>query len=57
MILYFRELAPKASVEIPIDLVALVPGTYTAPASSAYLYYTDEHKHWSPGLNVTIEKP
>ena len=25
-----------------------------APASRAYLYYTDEHKHWVDGLSVTI---
>jgi hypothetical protein len=31
-----------------------VPGEYTAPASSAYLYYTDEHKTWQPGVAVKI---
>ena len=54
VILYFRDLAPKAVHEIPIDLVALVPGTYTAPASSAYLYYTDEHKVWVDALKTDI---
>jgi hypothetical protein len=54
--LYFRELAPKASVEIPIDLVAMVPGTYTAPASSAYLYYTDDKKVWASGLKVSVTR-
>lgn len=56
VILYFRELAPKASVEIPIDLVAMVPGTYTAPASSAYLYYTDDKKVWASGLKVSVTR-
>ena len=37
-----------------ISLVAAVPGTYTGPASRAYLYYTDEHKHWVQGLKVNI---
>ena len=31
-----------------------VPGTYTGPASRAYLYYTDEYKQWSDGLRVTV---
>lgn len=54
VVLYFRDLAPGAEKEIPIDLVAMVPGTFTGPASSAYLYYTDDKKHWSPGLQVAV---
>ena len=42
-------------VEFPISCIAAVPGTYTGPASRAYLYYTDEHKHWVDGLTVQIE--
>jgi hypothetical protein len=34
--------------------VAAVPGTYTGPASRAYLYYTDEFKTWVGGLKVAI---
>ena len=54
VILYFRDLAPNAVHEIPIDLVALVPGSYTAPASSAYLYYTNENKVWADALKTEI---
>jgi hypothetical protein len=36
--------------------VAAVPGTYTGPASSAYLYYTAEHKDWAEPLRVTVEE-
>ncbi len=36
------------------SLIAALPGTYTAPASRAYLYYTDVHKHWIPGPRVEI---
>ena len=32
-----------------------VTGTYTGPASRAYLYYTNEHKQWTDGLRVEIE--
>ncbi len=54
VVLYWRELAAKQTVSLPISLVAAVPGTYTAPASRAYLYYGDEDKRWVPGERVTI---
>jgi hypothetical protein len=54
VILYWRSLKAEERVEVPLSLVAAVPGTYTAPASRAYLYYTDEHKTWTPGLKVEI---
>ena len=54
VILYWRDMAPKASVELHLEVVAAVPGQYTGPASRAYLYYTDELKHWTPGLEVTV---
>jgi hypothetical protein len=56
LLLYFRSLAPEASLTIPLDLIASVPGEYMGPASSAYLYYTDEHKNWAQGLAVSIGK-
>ena len=54
VVLYWRALKPEERVELPIRLIAAVPGTYTAPASRAYLYYTDEHKHWTAGLRAEI---
>ncbi len=54
VVLYWRALKPEERVELPISLVAAVPGTYTGPASRAYLYYTDEHKHWVEGMKVEI---
>jgi hypothetical protein len=54
VILYWRFLPPKDNFEIPLSLVASIPGTYTGPASRAYLYYTDEYKTWAPGLKVNI---
>lgn len=54
LILYWRDLAAEARVDLPIDLIATIPGKYTAPASRAYLYYTDEFKHWVDGSSVTI---
>ncbi len=54
VILYFRSMAPSKVIEIPLELQARVPGTYTAPASRSYLYYTDEHKHWVAPTVVTV---
>jgi hypothetical protein len=54
VVLYWRHLKAKARFELPLSLVAAVPGTYTGPASRAYAYYTDEYKNWAPGLQVSI---
>jgi hypothetical protein len=54
VVLYWREMKPEQVVELSIRCTAAVPGTYTGPASRAYLYYTDEHKQWADGLTVTI---
>jgi uncharacterized protein YfaS (alpha-2-macroglobulin family) len=55
VILYWRALRASQTVSVPLSLVAAIPGRYTAPASRAYLYYTDEHKTWVPGLVATID--
>ena len=54
VVLYWRTLGAEAKVEVPLSLIAAVPGTYTGPASRAYLYYTDEMKQWVPGVKVVI---
>ncbi len=54
VVLYWRTLDAEAKVEIPLSLIAAVPGTYTGPASRAYLYYTDENKQWVDGVAVEI---
>jgi hypothetical protein len=54
VVLYWRGLGAGQKVEVPLSLVAAVPGRYTGPASRAYLYYTDEHKSWVGGLAATI---
>jgi hypothetical protein len=54
VILYFRALPPSEVRDVPLELMATVPGTFTAPASRAYLYYTDEHKHWVAPSTVTV---
>lgn len=54
--IYYRGMGPSAVKEINLDLKAEVPGEYEAPASSAYLYYTNEFKCWTSMNKVTIEK-
>ena len=54
VILYFRDLQPAEVKKLAIDLVATVPGSYTSPASSAYLYYNDSYKTWTPPLAIQI---
>jgi len=54
VVLYWRSLAAEQRVELPISLVAAIPGSYEGPASRTYLYYTDEFKHWIDPLRVEI---
>jgi alpha-2-macroglobulin-like protein len=54
VVLYWRGFGAGQKVLVPLSLVAAVPGSYTGPASRAYLYYTDEHKTWAFGLKATI---
>ena len=52
--LYWRAFEPDDRVDFPISLIAAIPGEYSAPSSRVYQYYTDEHKHWVAGPNITI---
>ncbi|HEY2381765.1 MAG TPA: carboxypeptidase regulatory-like domain-containing protein [Terriglobia bacterium] len=54
VVLYWRYLKANDNFELPLSLVAAIPGSFTGPASRAYLYYTDEYKNWAPGLRVTV---
>jgi hypothetical protein len=56
VVLYWRHLKAKDNFDLPLSLVAAVPGIYTGPASRAYLYYTDEYKNWAPGVKVVITR-
>ncbi|MDW8288503.1 MAG: hypothetical protein RMJ89_10570, partial [Flammeovirgaceae bacterium] len=53
---YYRQMKPAENREINLDLKADIPGTYEGMASCAYLYYTNEFKHWVEGLSIEIEK-
>ena len=55
LVLYWRDLAPKEKIELPIDLIARVPGEYRGPASRGYLYYSSDSKHWVEPLRVSVK--
>lgn len=54
VVLYWRALKAEQVVALPLSLQAAIPGSYTAPASRAYLYYTDELKDWVGGSAIDI---
>ncbi len=54
LVLYWMGFAPGETKTIGLDLKAEIPGSYTAKASTVYLYYTPEYKHWNAGLPVKI---
>ena len=56
VILYWRAMEPRAKKDVDIELLSSVPGTYEAPASSAYLYYTAEDKAWTAPVSLTIDR-
>nr|WP_299339851.1 TonB-dependent receptor plug domain-containing protein [Allomuricauda sp.] len=55
LVLYWKSMKPLEKKVIGLDLKAEIPGTYTAPASTVYLYYGDENKHWIPGASIEIK--
>jgi hypothetical protein len=52
--IYWDGIGVEETHRVALDLVAQVPGTFTAPASSAYPYYDDQAKAWVKGLEVDI---
>jgi len=56
VVCYYRQMAPSEIKNINFDLKADIAGTYDAPASSAYLYYTNEFKCWTSTGSITIRK-
>jgi len=53
VVFHYRGLKAKEEKKIGLDLKADITGTYEAPASVAYLYYTNEEQRWSkPGIVV-----
>ena len=56
VVFYYRQMKPSEERIVNLDLKADIPGKFEAPASSAYLYYTNEHKDWEALASVTIKE-
>jgi len=54
IVCYLRGMTENEERKFKIDFIARIPGTFTGPASRAYLYYTNEFKKWLPGLKCSI---
>ena len=52
--LHLLNLEAGVSYSIPIDLKAEIPGRYTAPASSAYLYYENDLSSWANPITIEV---
>lgn len=55
LVCYWRELGPNQTKSIKLDLKTEIKGSYTAAASSSYLYYADDYKNWVKGTSICIE--
>lgn len=55
LVVYYREMGPDEVRTLKFDLKAEANGEYLGTASSAYLYYTSEYKHYTKGERVVIE--
>jgi alpha-2-macroglobulin-like protein len=55
LVIYYRGMEPNGQHTINVDLKAEIPGSYLGGASSAYLYYTNEYKHWVSGNSVVVQ--
>ncbi|MBL4650976.1 MAG: hypothetical protein JKY03_14690 [Aureispira sp.] len=54
IVFHYEQLEPNQTKIVHLDLKADVPGSYEAPASSAFLYYTNEHKVWTMPERMVI---
>lgn len=52
--LYWEGMAAGEAHEVALDLVAEVPGTFTAPPTVVHPYYTTDAKRWAEGATLRI---
>ena len=53
-VFHFESLAPGETRKLALDLRADVAGTFEAPASQAFLYYSNDQRVWSKPERLTI---
>jgi len=56
VVFHFLKMMPDEKRVIELDLKAEVQGTYEAPASQAFLYYTNEHRVWNKPAQVKVKE-
>lgn len=54
LVLYWMGFAEGETKKVNLDLKAEIAGKYRGKASTTYLYYTPEYKHWNAGTEITI---
>ena len=54
LVLHFEQFEARQERQLALDFKADIAGQYQAPASSAFLYYAQEHRHWRAGHDLTI---
>lgn len=55
VVFHFRQLLPGEERKIDLDLKADIAGTFEAPASQAFLYYSNDQRVWSKPENVRVQ--
>ncbi|PWV45877.1 TonB-dependent receptor plug domain-containing protein [Chitinophaga sp. S165] len=54
LVLYWMGFSEEETKTINLDLKAEIAGKYRGKASTTFLYYTPEYKHWNAGTQITI---
>ena len=54
VVFHYEQMKASETKIVHLDLKADIPGDYEAPASSAFLYYTNEHKVWATPQKMSI---
>ncbi|MEY4927903.1 MAG: hypothetical protein RI894_2339, partial [Bacteroidota bacterium] len=54
VVLHYASLTPNEKRIINLDLKADIPGYFEAPATAAFLYYTNEFKDWDKPTKIKV---
>lgn len=55
LVFYWRSFNSQEKKTIHLDLKTEISGSYQAPANCVYLYYGEELKQWTTGVQLTID--
>ncbi len=54
-VFHFEQIAPNETRQLDLDLRADVAGVFEAPASQAFLYYSNDQRVWSKPERLTVD--